>query len=338
MLLAVGFDSTSSSLAFVLYLLAKHPEEQERLRAEVMEKLESLEAVKRDGDDRKQSAPSEELKQEEPDKLKMLSEDDHTRLHDAEKAHKRTPSVIDPKSIDATRLGEKVPGGPNLKEKRFEYTLEADDVLSLERLDMVVREGLRLYPALPVMILRECSQDTTVLGHFIPRGTTLVAPPWHIHRDPNIWQNPDDFIPDRFANQGSLSSTYFPFGLGSHVCLGQRLAMLMMKTVLYKTICEFDLRLSPEDSGHLKVKVPGLLLNPVGGLRVQFKPRKPGEDAASASPNALEAAPPAPHAADAGETAVLSGAAPLMEERPGSPESELCSAQRTRFLISKYKE
>ncbi|KAL1482172.1 hypothetical protein MTO96_033988 [Rhipicephalus appendiculatus] len=137
---------------------------------------------------------------------------------------------------------------------------------------MVVREGLRLYPALPVMILRECAQDTTVLGQFIPRGTTLVAPPWHIHRDPNIWQNPDEFIPDRFANQSALSSTYFPFGLGSHVCLGQRLAMLMMKTVLYKTICEFELSLNAEDSGPLKLKVPGLLLNPVGALRVNFKP------------------------------------------------------------------
>ncbi|XP_075556651.1 cytochrome P450 3A4-like [Dermacentor variabilis] len=125
MLLAVGFDSTSSSLAFVFYLLAKHPEEQEKIRAEV------------------------------------------------------------------------------------ECTLEADDILTLERLDMVVREGLRLYPALPVMILRECSQDTTILGHYIPRGTTVVAPPWHIHRDPKIWSDPDEFIPDRFAKreQSTLSST-----------------------------------------------------------------------------------------------------------------------------------
>ncbi|XP_049267161.1 cytochrome P450 3A6 [Rhipicephalus sanguineus] len=270
MLLAVGFDSTSSSLAFLLYLLAKHPEEQEKLRAEVLAKMESLKDAKGDSNNRHQRAPSE---QQAPDNIKTLPEHDPSSKDETYKTHRRTSSQIDPKVIDVTQLDDKVAGPCDLQEQPLNFSLEADDILNLERLDMVVREGLRLYPALPVMILRECAQDTTVLGQFIPRGTTLVAPPWHIHRDPNIWQNPDEFIPDRFVNQSAISSTYFPFGLGSHVCLGQRLAMLMMKTVLYKTVCEFELSLNAEDSGPLKLKVPGLLLNPVGALRVNFRPR-----------------------------------------------------------------
>ncbi|KAH6942611.1 hypothetical protein HPB50_008436 [Hyalomma asiaticum] len=67
-------------------------------------------------------------------------------------------------------------------------------------------------------------------------------------------------------------------------------------------------------------------------------PEQPRQQVARISPNAPEAAPPAPHAADAAETAVLSGTTPLMEEQPGSPEPELWSAQKTRFLTSTYKE
>uniref|UniRef100_A0A6M2CJ48 Putative cytochrome n=1 Tax=Rhipicephalus microplus TaxID=6941 RepID=A0A6M2CJ48_RHIMP len=270
MLLAVGFDSTSSSLAFLLYLLAKHPEEQENIRAEVLAKTKSLEVVKGDSDNKDHNKAPEHP----PDIIKMLPEKEPSHRQETHKTHRRTSSQIDPRAIDKTRPDDKVTGHCNKAQERpFNFNLEADDILGLGRLDLVVREGLRLYPALPVMILRECAQDTTVSGQFIPRGTTLVAPPWHIHRDPNIWQNPDEFIPDRFANQSVQSSTYFPFGLGSHVCLGQRLAMLIMKTVLYKTIYKFELSLNAEDSGPLKLKVPGLLLNPVGALRVNFKPR-----------------------------------------------------------------
>ncbi|KAH6925309.1 hypothetical protein HPB50_003400 [Hyalomma asiaticum] len=65
---------------------------------------------------------------------------------------------------------------------------------------------------------------------------------------------------------------------------------------------------------------------------------KPNDDTPSASTNALQAAPLAPDVVDDGETAVLSAAAPSMEQRAGSPELELWITQRTWFLISKYKE
>lgn len=65
---------------------------------------------------------------------------------------------------------------------------------------------------------------------------------------------------------------------------------------------------------------------------------KPNDDMPSASTNAPQAAPPAPGVADDGGTAVPSATAPSMEERVGSPELELWGTQRTRFLISKYKE
>ncbi|XP_054928034.1 cytochrome P450 3A4-like [Dermacentor andersoni] len=274
MLLAVGFDSTSSSLAFVFYLLAKHPEEQEKIRAEVVAKMESLKATKTDRVN-DQSTPSEQQPPEKPDIIKMLHKNNASQFYETDKSHQKPQGQMQSNASDATRRDDTVTGNANIEETLQECTLEADDILTLERLDMVVREGLRLYPALPVMILRECSQDTTVLGQYIPRGTTLVAPPWHIHRDPKIWSDPDEFIPDRFAKreQSTLSSTYFPFGLGSHICLGQRLALLMMKTVLYKTIYAFELSLSAEESGPMKVKVPGLLLNPVDPLRLQFKRR-----------------------------------------------------------------
>jgi len=44
---------------------------------------------------------------------------------------------------------------------------------------------------------RVASQDITVRDIFVPKGTVVTASNWVIHRDPNIWENPEDFVPER---------------------------------------------------------------------------------------------------------------------------------------------
>ncbi|KAH7948026.1 hypothetical protein HPB52_017768 [Rhipicephalus sanguineus] len=100
--------------------------------------------------------------------------------------------------------------------------LRFDKLHLLKRVDMVIYEGLRLYPPVPLYLIRHCSQDTTVCGQFIPAGVNVIVSPWLVHHDPDLWPDPDEFLPDRFAEDSAGShhkGAYMPFGLGPRLPL-----------------------------------------------------------------------------------------------------------------------
>ncbi|KAH8008953.1 hypothetical protein HPB51_008144 [Rhipicephalus microplus] len=197
-LLIAGFDTTASALAFLLHLVAKHPEEQTKI-------------------------------------LKELED--------------RFPCV---------------------------HELSFEQLHELERLDMVVKEALRLYPPVPLMVARCCIKNTTVLGHFIPAGVNIIAPAWYVHRDPDLWEEPEKFMPDRFSEEKSKrrhSAAYFPFGLGQRTCLGKRVGLLTMKTALIKTLRDYKLELCEKSQDPLLMTVPSLVGNPKGGVYLKLTAR-----------------------------------------------------------------
>ncbi|XP_045393399.1 cytochrome P450 2U1 isoform X4 [Lemur catta] len=66
-------------------------------------------------------------------------------------------------------------------------------------------------------------------GFTIPKGTMILPNLWSIHRDPAIWEKPEDFCPHRFLDdQGQLikKETFIPFGIGKRVCMGEQLAKM----------------------------------------------------------------------------------------------------------------
>ncbi|KAH7943464.1 hypothetical protein HPB52_008749 [Rhipicephalus sanguineus] len=149
--------------------------------------------------------------------------------------------------------------------------LDEDDVMQLQRLDMVVREGLRLYPTIPINVMRECMEDTTILGQFIPAGTSIFAPPWHIHRNADIWPEPDRFLPERFSpeHRDNVASSYYPFGLGPRTCVAHRLAMVTLKTALYRIVRNFDISLAEDLADPLPVCVHNIVLNPAVAIKLK---------------------------------------------------------------------
>ncbi|CAG2174354.1 unnamed protein product, partial [Oppiella nova] len=120
-----------------------------------------------------------------------------------------------------------------------------DTTMYLKYLNAVIHETLRLAPPL-TLYHRVCRQDYKLgdTGIIIPKGTNVEIFPYALHRDPDYWPNPDDFIPDRWFEPTHTPYAYIPFGGGPRVCLGQRFAMNEMRMCLAKLFSKYEFTLA----------------------------------------------------------------------------------------------
>ncbi|KAL0134202.1 hypothetical protein PUN28_001196 [Cardiocondyla obscurior] len=110
-------------------------------------------------------------------------------------------------------------------------------------LERCLKESLRLYPSVP-LISRVLSEDVKIQSYLLPNGTVLHINIVDIHRDPNFWSNPNEFDPDRFLPekiQKRHPYSYLPFSAGPRNCIGQRFAMLELKTIVASLVYNFYL-------------------------------------------------------------------------------------------------
>ncbi|XP_034585386.1 cytochrome P450 81Q32 [Setaria viridis] len=101
--------------------------------------------------------------------------------------------------------------------------VEESDITNLPYLQCVVKETLRLCPVGPVIPAHEAMEDCTVGGYHVRRGTMILVNAWLIHRDPKLWEEPEEFRPERFLD--ASTTPMLPFGLGRRRCPGEGLAM-----------------------------------------------------------------------------------------------------------------
>ncbi|XP_076241058.1 uncharacterized protein LOC143183426 [Calliopsis andreniformis] len=114
--------------------------------------------------------------------------------------------------------------------------LKYDEIKEMKYLDKVFRETLRKYPAGP-MLLRKATSDYTFEGTniTIPKGTMIWIPIFAIHRDSQVYPNPDVFDPERFSDEAIATRHpmhYLPFGDGPRNCIGARFAVSQTKVGL----------------------------------------------------------------------------------------------------------
>lgn len=115
------------------------------------------------------------------------------------------------------------------------------DVQNLVYLNNCIKETLRLFPTVPLLLPHESSSECTVEGFSIPSNTMLFANAYAIHRDPENWAEPTAFKPERFEDGGlHASKIYFPFGLGRRSCPGEGLAMQVVGLALGALIQCFE--------------------------------------------------------------------------------------------------
>ncbi|NP_001310069.1 cytochrome P450 4C1-like [Tetranychus urticae] len=117
-----------------------------------------------------------------------------------------------------------------------EITLDA--IKQLKYLDCVVKEGLRLCPSVP-LIGRSATEGMTISGHVVPAGTVIYCFIYQLHRDPEIFPDPEVFNPDRFLPENSGGRhpfAFVPFSAGPRNCIGQKFALAELKIVLARLI------------------------------------------------------------------------------------------------------
>jgi steroid delta-isomerase-like uncharacterized protein len=157
----------------------------------------------------------------------------------------------------------------------------ADDLRSLRYTRAVIDEALRLYP--PIwMLTRTALEDDQIAGYAIPTGALVAISPYLIHRHPNLWELPDQFVPDRFlADEGPTQAyRYLPFGHGPRHCIGKFFAMLEMPLVLATVYPQFALTSLPDHNLEAEALVT---LRPRNGLHMIARPRRLDSLVASAT-------------------------------------------------------
>ncbi|KAL0270239.1 UNVERIFIED_CONTAM: hypothetical protein PYX00_007712 [Menopon gallinae] len=148
---------------------------------------------------------------------------------------------------------------------------------SMEYLDMVVQETLRKYP--PVTILqRKCTQDYHIpeLNTTVEKGITVMFPVWGIHRDPDLYPNPDRFDPERFtAEERARRDTcaYLPFGEGPRNCIGTRFGLMQVKIALFYMLSAYEVDVASTTPIPIKYEVKTFILTPAGGMNLVFRKR-----------------------------------------------------------------
>ncbi|EPS66182.1 hypothetical protein M569_08594, partial [Genlisea aurea] len=108
----------------------------------------------------------------------------------------------------------------------------------------VVKEALRLHPVAPLLVPHRTEQRVVVDGYTIPKHTQVFINAWDILRDPNHWEDPVEFRPERFTLPGSgrrgRDLRYIPFGSGRRVCPGSNLSIRVVSVMVANLVHWFD--------------------------------------------------------------------------------------------------
>lgn len=144
----------------------------------------------------------------------------------------RNPRVMQKAQAE---LRDKLGGKPTVTEA---------DLADMTYLKLVVKETLRLHPALPLLVPRECNETCKIMGYDVPKGFVVFVNAWAIGRDPKFWDDPEEFKPERFENSKvDLKGTDFefiPFGAGRRLCPGLAFGLASIEIVLAVLLYHFD--------------------------------------------------------------------------------------------------
>ncbi|WP_432548090.1 cytochrome P450 [Kineococcus sp. SYSU DK004] len=155
-----------------------------------------------------------------------------------------------------------------------------EDLRGLRFTRAVLEESLRLYPPAWV-ITRRALEDDVVAGVEVPAGTLVIVCTWALHRHPAVWEEPEEFRPERFLDAARRERGYVPFGAGPRLCIGRDLALVESVLLLAELLRTRSLAPAPGPRPAVESLVT---LRPRGGLHLLVRDRdgfRPGGTAAS---------------------------------------------------------
>lgn len=132
----------------------------------------------------------------------------------------------------------------------LERMVEESDLDKLAYLDMVVKEAFRLHSVAPLLLPHYAMEDCKINGYDIPKGSRIIINAYAIERDPNVWTDPEKFIPERFVGSDiDVRGQHFqllPFGSGRRGCPGMQLGLIHVRLIVSQLVHCFDWNL-PND-------------------------------------------------------------------------------------------
>ncbi|XP_039140947.1 premnaspirodiene oxygenase-like [Dioscorea cayenensis subsp. rotundata] len=152
-----------------------------------------------------------------------------------------------------------------------------EDLSGLKYLKLVIKETLRMHPPLTLLLPRECREAFEIMGYHIPVGTRVLVNAWALARDPEYWDEPLVFKPERFEGSGINYNghcfEYIPFGAGRRMCPGMAFGLATIEFALAQLLYHFDWKLpnglQPQDLdmcesfGVTARRTSSLLLQPI---------------------------------------------------------------------------
>ncbi|KDP43439.1 hypothetical protein JCGZ_16726 [Jatropha curcas] len=136
--------------------------------------------------------------------------------------------------------------------------VQESDIPNLHYLQAVVTETLRLSPQAPI-IPRECREDCEIGGFDIPKDAAVLINAYSIMRDPEIWENPNKFYPERFLQEKEIKMqnklNFLSFGAGRRSCPGSHLASSVIHITIGSMVQCFDWKFVGDGNGGNKANM-----------------------------------------------------------------------------------
>ncbi|KAK7349661.1 hypothetical protein VNO77_07203 [Canavalia gladiata] len=127
--------------------------------------------------------------------------------------------------------------------------LNEDDIQKFPYFKAVIKETLRLHLPAPLLVQRETNEKCVLDGYEIPAKTIVYVNAWAIHRDPEAWKDPNEFLPERFLDSNidfrGQDFELIPFGAGRRICPGMSMAITSLDVILANLLNSFDWELPP---------------------------------------------------------------------------------------------
>lgn len=149
---------------------------------------------------------------------------------------------------------------------------------SLPYLDGTIKEALRIHPIFPG-VPKKCVEDVHYNGMFIPKETMIITAFYPNHMDEKYFKDPTKFMPERWLEDVTVKErnpyAYQPFSSGLRNCIGQKFAMLEVKTAIVKILSHFRVELAVE--GFEPDLVVAFSVKTTNGMPLKFIRRSRGE-------------------------------------------------------------
>jgi cytochrome P450 len=147
-----------------------------------------------------------------------------------------------------------------------------EDVPRLRYTEMVVAEVLRLYPP-AWMISRAVREEHEIGGYTVAPDCLVLISPYVVHHDPRYYPDPFKFDPERWTPEAKESRpkfSYFPFGGGNRICIGESFAWMEAILILATLAQQWRPRLSP---GQQVTPQAMITLRPKHGIKMTLERR-----------------------------------------------------------------